>query len=107
MPTTETVKAALTAFQLPAYAFLGAWMLYVMNRLYDKQPFSLFKVLNINVGRTAPSYVILLDIVLSSALGVAVIMPLIAPATIAQAVAAGLGMTGVLSAHAKKAKSGR
>jgi hypothetical protein len=97
----EPVTAFWTFFKLPFFAFLGAFMLYALNRLNKKEPFSLLKVLNINVGSGAAPGVILLDMVVSSILGVMVILPLTSPATIPQAVVAGLGMTGILAAHSK------
>lgn len=87
--------------KLPFFTFLGAFALYLMNRLQGKQPFSLFRALNINVGAGAGPFVIFLDMVISSILGATLVIALTAPATVPQAVVAGLGMTGILSAHTK------
>jgi len=46
--------------QLPFFTFLGAFVLYLLNRLNGKQPFSLFRGLNINVGSGARPFVIFL-----------------------------------------------
>jgi len=40
---------------------------------------------------------------LSSALGAIVVIPLTSPSTVPQAIIAGLGMTGILAAHTKEA----
>jgi hypothetical protein len=98
----ENLPALWSLLKLPFFAFLGAFMLYALNRLNQKEPFSLLKVLNINVGVGASPGVIFLDMLVSSTLGTAVILPLTSPATIPQAVVAGLGMTGILAAHSKE-----
>jgi hypothetical protein len=87
--------------KLPFFTFLGAFTLYVLNWHQGRQPFSLFKVLNVDVSATGHPVVILLDIVISSILGTIIVVAITAPATIAQAVVAGLGMTGILSAHSE------
>lgn len=80
------------------FTFVGAFVLYVLNRLQKKQPFSLFEALNIDV-RTHDSRptTILTDMILSSLLGSILVVAIVSPTTIAQAVAAGLGLTGLLS----------
>jgi hypothetical protein len=89
--------------ELPFFAWLGAFTLYVLNRHQGKQPFSLFRALNIDVlTPAARPFTILIDMILSSALGALVVMPLTLPSTVAQAVIAGLGMTGILAAHTKQ-----
>src|SRR2546421_7881587 len=95
------IMAAVLWLNLPFFTFLGAFALYLMNRLQDKQPFSLFRALNINVGRGAGPFVIFSDMVISSILGATLVIALTAPITAPQAVVAGLGMTGILSAHTK------
>ncbi len=82
-------------------ALLGAFTLYLLNRLHNRQPFSLFSVLNIDVGRDGKAATIFADMVLSSLLGAMVVFALVAPDTAQQAMAAGLGMTGILSAASK------
>lgn len=98
----DRLIAFLPTFLLVAWTGLGAFVLYALNRLNDHQPFSLFKVLNIDVGATAPSRAILGDMVASSILGAIVVFALASPDTSRQAIAAGLGMTGILSATAKR-----
>jgi hypothetical protein len=95
------IPAAALWLQLPFFTFLGAFALYLMNRLQGKQPFSFFRALNIDVGTGAGPLVILSDMVISSILGATLVIALTAPATVPQAVVAGLGMTGILSAHTK------
>jgi hypothetical protein len=91
--------AAAVWLKLPFFTFLGAFVLYLLNRLQGKQPFSLFRGLNINVGSGAWPIVIFFDMVISSILGAILVIALTAPVTVPQAVVAGLGMTGILSAH--------
>ena len=86
---------------LPSLTFLGAFVLYVLNRLQGKQPFSLFLALGINLGPGANPLTIFFDMVLSSALGGGLVFALTAPTTVAQAIVVGLGTTGILSAHTK------
>lgn len=90
----------------PFFTFIGAFTLYVLNRLQNRQPFSIFAAINIDVGTTAQPRTILGDMIASSLLGVAVVIPLTAPSTVAQAIIAGLGMTGVLSTYSKAIKEG-
>jgi len=84
--------------KLPAFTFLGAFTLYVLNRLHNKQPFSLFTALNVDMGSAASAKIILFDMFLSSVIGTLVVVPLTSPSTVPQAIIAGLGMTGILSA---------
>jgi hypothetical protein len=56
----------MDAIQLPAFACFGAIILYVLNKLQGKQPFSLFRALNIDVSNDAPWHNVLLDMLLSS-----------------------------------------
>ncbi len=84
------------------WAFLGAFVLYALNRLQDHQPFSLFKALNVETGSGAKPSILLFDMLVSSAIGALVIFALATPETSRQAIAAGLGMTGLLSAATKR-----
>jgi hypothetical protein len=103
---TDTIANAIEivlGLKLPFHAFLGAFTLYVLNRLQGKHPFSLFQALNIDVTDSgARPHTIFADMVLSSALGAAVVIPLTSPTTTPQAIIAGLGMTGILAAHVRK-----
>src|ERR1700731_334042 len=93
--------AAALWFKLPFFAFLGAFALYLTNRLQNKQPFSLFRALNMNLSAGARPVVIFLDMIISSVLGATIVVALTSPSTVPQAIIAGLGMTGILSAHTK------
>ncbi|EJB8454940.1 hypothetical protein MW332_004788 [Vibrio parahaemolyticus] len=84
------------------YTFMGAFVLYILNRHQGMRPFSLFSALNINVSTKANALVILLDMVFSSIIGSIVVLALVEPTTVAQAVVAGLGMTGILSVNSKQ-----
>jgi hypothetical protein len=87
--------------KVPLFTFFGSTCLYILNRLNGKQPFSLFSAININIGKNARPTVIIWDIIFSSIIGTVIIIPLVTPTTVAQGVAAGLGLTGVLSTYAK------
>ena len=86
---------------LPSLTFLGTFVLYVLNRLQGKQPFSLFLALGVNLGTGAHPVTVLLDMVISSVLGGGLVFALTSPTTVAQAIVVGLGTTGILSAHTK------
>lgn len=89
--------------KLPFYSFVGAFTLYLLNRLQDKHPFSLFRAININVSTSeAKPPIILLDMMISSALGATVVVQLTSPGTVPQALIAGLGVTGILTVHVKE-----
>lgn len=98
----ETLKLV----KLFAFTVLGAFVLYILNRSSGKQAFSLFRVLNLNVGESGSALLILADMVVSSMIGAAAVQALTSPDTIPQAVVAGLGMTGVLSAASRDANGG-
>ena len=87
----------MDAIQLPAFACFGGIILYVLNKLQGKQPFSLFRALNIDVSDEAPWHNVLLDMLLSSLIGGIAVFFITSPVTAAQAIVGGLGMTGVLS----------
>ena len=98
----DYLQAAMEIFRtLPTamyfFSFCGAATLYILNRLYNRHPYSLYRAINIPVGLTAPPLLILSDIILSSAIGSIVAVHLTGPQTIPQAIAAGLAMTGILS----------
>jgi len=92
-----SLKVMMDAIQLPAFACFGAIILYVLNKLQGKQPFSLFSALNIDVSNEAPWHNVLSDMLLSSLIGGIAVFFITSPATAPQAIVAGLGMTGVLS----------
>lgn len=87
--------------KLHFFAFSGAFVLYVMNRLNNRQPFSLFAALNIDVGIKGKPKTIFGDMIFSSMIGAIIVLPLTGPSTVSQALAAGLGLTGILSAYSK------
>jgi hypothetical protein len=94
--------ALLGDLKLIGLSVLGAFVLYVLNRNNGREPFSLFKVLNLDVSvATGLGWLILLDMVVSSALGGSVVYLIVTPTTAAQAVVSGLGMTGLLSAQVR------
>lgn len=81
----------------------GAFVLYLLNRNAGRQPFSLFQVLNIDISReTGKPHTILFDMIVSSLIGGGIVFALVHPESTGQAIVAGLGMTGLLSAYAKE-----
>lgn len=87
---------------LPMMSVGGAFVLYMSHRNSGKEPLSLFKALNIDVsGKTGKPLAILSDMMLTSAIGGYLVFLMVAPTTAAQAVVAGLGMTGMLSVQGK------
>lgn len=84
-------------FQLLFFSTFGAFVLYLLNRLQERRPFSLFSGLNIDVGIKAKPHVILIDMLISSALGGVLVLALSSPESTPQALLGGLGLTGLLS----------
>jgi hypothetical protein len=80
-------------------ALFGAFVLYILNRLNNRQPFSLFTALQVNMDRRPT--IIFLDMIASSGIGALVVIFLLNPSTVPESVAGGLGLTGVLSAFGK------
>ena len=93
----QNLQIILDLIKLPAFACFGAIILYVLNKLQGKQPFSFFIALNIDVSNEAPWHIVLSDMLLSSLIGGIAVFFITSPATAAQAIMVGLGMTGVLS----------
>jgi hypothetical protein len=81
-------------------AMFGAFVLYTLNRLNERQPFSFFTALQIKVDGPLKTFS---DMIISSALGAGVVLLVTHPATVAEAGASGLGLTGILSAFGKDA----
>jgi hypothetical protein len=84
-------------FQLVFFATFGAFVLYLLNRLQERRPFSLFSGLNIDVGIKAKPHIILIDMLISSLLGGVLVIALSSPESIPQSLLGGLGLTGLLS----------
>ena len=81
-------------------AMFGAFVLYILNLLNEKQPFSLFTALKIKM-KNRP-WRTFFDMLISSAIGAGVVLMLLNPASAAEAGSSGLGLTGILSAFGKK-----
>lgn len=96
----------LGVLKIPCFTFIGAFTLYVLNRLNDKMPFSFYTAINIPITKDCKPSKIICDMFVSSLLGVLVVVPLVQPETIPQAIIAGLGMTGILSTYTKKETEG-
>ena len=97
----STLEVLWSNRELVFLAFLGAFTLYVLNRLQNHQPFSLFKAINIDVGPNGRPLAILSDMFFSCLIGALLVSVLSSPDTGRQAIVAGLGMTGILSAASK------
>jgi hypothetical protein len=93
-------------FQTPLGRFLcamfGAFVLYALNLLNNRQPFSLFRVLQVSMD--ARPWVTLVDMLISSAMGAGVVFLIVYPTSASEAGTAGLGLTGILSAFGKDAR---
>lgn len=86
-------------------AAFGAFALYTLNMLNNRQPFSFFKALNIGlIGRP---WRIFGDMIISSAIGAGIVLMLFRPDSAAEAGASGLGLTGILSALGSDIKRSR
>jgi hypothetical protein len=66
-------KQAFAFLKLLFFTFLGAFVLYVLHRLQDRQPFSLFTTLNVDVSKTAPPTNVFGDRIFSSFIGSVVV----------------------------------
>lgn len=88
-------------------AALGAFVLYLLNRLQERKPFSLFSGLNIEVGAKGKPHIILIDMLISSILGGYVVLALSSPETNLQALLGGLGLTGILSPYSQDMKGSK
>jgi hypothetical protein len=81
-------------------ATFGAFVLYLLNRLNSRQPFSLLTALH--VGTRNRPLLTFGDMIISSAIGAGVVLLLLHPASASEAGAGGLGLTGILSAFGKE-----
>lgn len=90
------------AAQLFVAAMFGAFVLYMLNRLNNRQPFSLFNALQ--VATNGRPFLIFVDMLLSSAIGAGIVILVSKASSIGEAVNGGLGLTGVLSAFGKDSK---
>lgn len=93
----------LTATKFFFSAMFGAFVLYVLHRINDRQPFSLFSALRIQMDNPGRPLRIFGDMIISSAIGAGVVILMFDPQILSEAVAMGLGLTGILSAFGKDA----
>jgi hypothetical protein len=91
----------LSPMKLFGAAMFGAFVLYLLNRLNNRQPFSLLTALQVKM-ESRPA-IIFFDMILSSAIGAGVVILILNPTSPTEAGTAGLGLTGVLSAFGKDA----
>lgn len=80
-------------------AMFGAFVLYLLNRLNNRQAFSLFTALQVKLD--SRPIVIFFDMIISSAIGAGIVMVILNPTSVSEAGTAGLGLTGILSAFGK------
>jgi hypothetical protein len=92
---------ALPWWQTYLYTYVASLALYMMHRLQKKQPFSLFTAINVPIDGSTKPLVVLGDMIVSCIIGAFIVVPLTNPATVPQAIIAGLGTTGILAAHTK------
>jgi hypothetical protein len=90
----------MAGIQLFFSAMFGAFVLYLLNRLNNRQPFSLFTALQIKLDRRPG--IIFFDMVISSAIGAGVVILILNPNSVSEACTAGLGLTGILSVFGKE-----
>lgn len=88
----------ISEIKLQMGSVFGAFVLYILHRHNDKQPFSLFKAIGIPLENYST---IIHDMFWSSLIGGITVFCITDPATMPQAIVSGLGMTGILSAHSK------
>lgn len=98
----DSLAEIRTPFFMYVSTTVGAFILYALNRLQNRQPFSLFCAINIDVGRKASPRMVLIDMLVSSLLGAFVVYCMSQPQNYSQAVVGGLGMTGILSPFSKE-----
>jgi hypothetical protein len=77
----------------------GAFVLYILNLMHEKQPFSFLTALKTKM-KNRP-WLTFFDII-SSAIGAGIVLILLNPGSAAEAGSGGLGLTGILSAFGKK-----
>ena len=80
-------------------AMFGAFVLYMLNRLNNRQAFSLFNA--IQVSTTGRPGRIFLDMLVSSAIGAGIVILITKANSVSESVSGGLGLTGILSAFGK------
>jgi hypothetical protein len=83
-------------------AAFGAFVLYTLNQLNNRQPFSLLTALNVKMS--SRPMITFGDMMISSAIGAGVVLLLLHPASPSEAGSLGLGLTGILSAFGKEVK---
>lgn len=88
-------------FGIGSWAIFGCVVLYVLNRQQGKQPFSLLVALNVSLDKQASPGVGFIDLLVSSIIGGVLVTALTSPTTTPQAIIAGLGLTGILSAYSE------
>jgi hypothetical protein len=80
-------------------AMFGAFVLYMLNCLNNRKPFSLFNAIQVSTnGRPILTFV---DMLVSSGIGAGIVILLTKAGSINEAVTGGLGLTGILSAFGK------
>lgn len=91
-----TMWAATSIFWAAAF---GAFVLYMLSELNNRQPFSLFRALQIEISKRPAR--IFADMFISSVIGAGVVLLILRPESVSEACNAGLGLGGILSAFGK------
>jgi hypothetical protein len=73
--------------KLYSAAMFGALVLYLLNRLNNRQPFSLFTAIQVRLD--SRPWVIFFDMIVSSAIRAGVVFLLLKPASVPEAATAG------------------
>lgn len=80
----------------------GAFVLYMLHRHNNHEPFSLFRAINIELTKPFPIFI---DMMVSSLIGAVIVHILSTPSTTADALTGGLGFTGLLSSFGRRGES--
>jgi hypothetical protein len=90
----------LAPYKLMPAAMFGVLFLYGLNRWQRKQPFSALGVCGVDLVKATP-LIVFCDLTLSSIVGGIFVFLMTDPTTAKQAIASGLGLTGLLSTYTK------
>lgn len=80
-------------------AAFGAFVLYILSELNDRQPFSFFRALQIELSKRPRR--IFSDMFISSVIGAGMVLIVWRPESVSEAFNAGLGLGGIVSVFGK------
>lgn len=97
MQALSSIGVTTDTFLEITFTFVGVFGLFVITLSRGSQPFSLFTACKMQLDRPRAIFT---DMLVSSIIGTAIAVPIVAPDTVTQAVAGGLGLTGILTVYA-------